>query len=99
MEQYVDFGGLLFSMLQKKPAAADIERIVKEAVAVEKAFILEVSQPSQCVTNLGQSPRNSRLWRRIQKLHSVARTRIRDVCWCVPNRSSRPMCWESMQSS
>ena len=49
MDQYVDFGGLLFSMLQKKPAAADIERIVKDAVAIEKAFILEVSQPPHCV--------------------------------------------------
>ena len=46
MQQYVDFGGMLFSMLSKKPAATDIERIVKDAVAIEKAFILEVSQPS-----------------------------------------------------
>lgn len=45
MQQYVDFGGLLFSMLVKKPAPADVERIVKDAVAIEKAFILEVRQP------------------------------------------------------
>ena len=51
MEQYVDFGGLLFSMLQKKPAAADIERIVKDAVALEKAFILEVSEPSHSMSS------------------------------------------------
>ena len=42
MQQYVDFGGLLFSMLVKKPSSADIERIVKDAVAIEKEFILEV---------------------------------------------------------
>ena len=45
MQQYVDFGGLLFSMLTKKPSSADIERIVKDAVAIEKAFILEVRDP------------------------------------------------------
>jgi len=51
MEQYVDFGGLLFSLLQKKPAAADIERIVKDAVALEKAFILEESELSHSMPN------------------------------------------------
>lgn len=39
--QYVDFAGLLCSMLVKKPAAADIERIVRDAVEVEKDFILK----------------------------------------------------------
>ena len=39
-QEYVDFAALLFSMLQKKPAAADMERIVRDAVAIEKDFIL-----------------------------------------------------------
>jgi hypothetical protein len=29
MQQYVDFAGLLYTMLVKKPAAADIEQIVR----------------------------------------------------------------------
>ena len=38
--EYVDFAALLHSMLQKKPAAADMERIVRDAAAIEKDFIL-----------------------------------------------------------
>ena len=67
MAQYVDFGGLLFSMLVKKPSSADIERIVKDAVEIEKAFILEVTQPS---------PRSSKLLHHAESILYRARFRV-----------------------